>query len=360
MDQLKYLLSLHSLPGMGARRLKLLVDYFEGFEYAWQQSHRWQEVPGFVGADIEQLSEGKRNCDTELVWDQYLRADARLVTWEDENYPYLLKNIYDPPYLLFYKGRLPGPDDLLIGMVGSRKATAYGRHIAETLAKDLANRGVWVVSGMARGIDTWSHRGCLEAGGNTLAVLGSGIDVIYPRENKDLFTKISQSGAVMSEFPIGAPPLPQHFPARNRIISGLSRGIVVVEAAEKSGSLITVDFALEQGRDVFAVPGPVTGQMSRGTHRLIKQGAKLVEKAGDILEEYIPVETDVKTEFDLFSFTAEERMILEAITAGSVHFDELAVRSGLPASQLASLLTVWELKGLVKQLSGKYYILGKI
>ncbi|MEL7568617.1 MAG: DNA-processing protein DprA [Dehalobacterium sp.] len=366
--ELKYLLALYHLPGMGQRHLKILVDYYQSFEYAWQQSDFWPGIPGFTIGHGEVPGKNSSESQAERLWEKFYQSDARAVTLYDQGYPQLLKNIYDPPFVIFYRGSLPQDEDITVAMVGSRKATAYGRLMAETLSKGLAEKDVWVVSGMARGIDTWSHHGCLEAGGKTVAVLGSGIDVIYPRENRGLYEKIIASGAVVSEFPLGSPPLSQHFPARNRIISGLSRGVLVVEAAEKSGSLITVDFALEQGRDVFAVPGPVTSPLSRGTHKLIRQGAKLVEKAEDILEEYIIEEYNVgynegyigKNSFDLFSFTQEERNILEMLVTGSVHFDDLVLQSGLNAAEMAALLTQWEIKGLVKQIPGKYYIIGSV
>lgn len=370
--ELKYLLALCNLPGLGQRHLKILVDYYQSFEYALQQSDFWSKIPGFTCGH----GEGPKKIGLEAQADQLLenlyQSDAKIITLDDPNYPMLLKNIYDPPFVIFYRGTLPQEQDITIAMVGSRKATAYGRLIAETLAQDLGEKDAWVVSGMARGIDTASHRGCLKAGGKTIAVLGSGIDVIYPRENRSLYEEIILSGAVLSELPLGTPPLPQHFPARNRLISGLSKGVVVVEAAEKSGSLITVDFALEQGRDVFAIPGPVNSLLSRGTHKLIREGAKLVEKADDILEEYIEGYNEaasdgskedlgggsrkVKNQFDLFSFTQEEREILELMSTGNVHFDDIVKQAGLNAAELASLLTQWEIKGLIKQLPGKYYI----
>jgi len=366
--ELKYLLALYNLPGMGQRHLKILVDYYQSFEYAWQQSDFWSGIPGFTFGHGEAPEKNSSENQAEQLLEKFFQSDARVITLHDQDYPLLLRNIYDPPFVIFYRGSLPQDEDITVAMVGSRKATAYGRLMAESLSKGLAEKDVWVVSGMARGIDTWSHHGCLKAGGRTVAVLGSGIDVIYPRENRGLYEEIIASGAVVSEFPLGTPPLPQHFPARNRIISGLSLGVLVVEAAEKSGSLITVDFALEQGRDVFAIPGPVTSPLSRGTHKLIRQGAKLIEKAEDILEEYIEGYTEgnrespgkKKNSFDLFTFTQEERDILELLLTSTVHFDDLVVQSGLNAPELAALLTQWEIKGLVKQIPGKYYIIGSI
>ncbi|HHT63914.1 MAG: DNA-processing protein DprA [Bacillota bacterium] len=364
INELKYLVAIYSLPAMSQRRLKILFDYFQSFEYAWHQSDFWSHIPEFVSGHGELPEKNLTEDQVELLFEKFLKSEAKVTTFYDEEYPSLLKNIYDPPFVLFYRGRMPKAENICIGMVGSRKATAYGRLMAETLARDLAGKGIWVVSGMARGIDTYSHQGCLKAGGMTVAVLGSGIDVVYPRENKSLYEQIIASGLVISEFPLGTPPLPQHFPARNRIISGMSRGVIVVEAAEKSGSLITVDFALEQGRDVFALPGPVTSPLSRGTHKLIRQGAKLVENANDILEEYIQEYSgEIKTGnkgFDLFAFSQKERDILELLLSGSMHFDDLATQSGIGAAELASLLTQLEIKGLVKQTPGKYYIIGSI
>ncbi|ATW24549.1 DNA-processing protein DprA [Candidatus Formimonas warabiya] len=360
--ELKYLLALYSLPGMGQRHLKLLIDYFQSSEYAWQQSDLWERVPGWTGHDRRAFTgEGLGKGDVERVYENFLKSGAQALTLQDDAYPLLLRNIYDPPYVLFYRGTLPGEGDLCVALVGSRKATAYGRFMAETMAQGLGEKNVWVVSGMARGIDTWGHQGCLKAGGKTLAVLGSGVDVVYPRENRGLYEQIIASGAVLSELPLGTPPLAQHFPARNRIISGLSRGVIVVEAAEKSGSLITVDFALEQGRDVFAVPGPVTSALSKGTHHLIRQGAKLVEKAADVLEEYMDDAAPASArELNLFSFSQTERSILELLQCGTVHFDVLAEQSGLSASELAALLTLWEIKGLIRQIPGKYYSIGSV
>ncbi|MCR6544688.1 DNA-processing protein DprA [Dehalobacterium formicoaceticum] len=365
--ELKYLLALYSLPGMSQRQLKILVDYFQSFEYAWQQSDRWLDISGFCfGHGVPP----KKNCpesQADRVLDQFFQADARIITLEDQDYPKNLKNIYDPPSFLFYRGKLPKEEEQCIAMVGSRKATAYGRLMAETIARDLAKESVWVVSGLARGIDTWSHKGCLKADGKTMAVLGCGIDVVYPRENRELYQEIAEKGVILSEFPLGAPPLQHHFPMRNRIISGVSKGVLVVEAAEKSGSLITVDYALEQGRDVFALPGPVTSPLSRGTHKLILQGAKLVEKAQDILEEYLEgygadygQKEQQPEKTNLFTFSQQERELLELLTGGSVHFDQLAEQSGLGAPELAALLTQWEIKGLIKQTPGKYYMINVI
>jgi DNA processing protein len=356
----KYLIALHSIPGMGHRSIELLFQYFSGYRCAWEKVNCWASVPNFAQGRIEQLIDGWKHTDIEQVFAAFQKTGAHVLTINDAGYPQWLKNIFDPPYIIYYRGELPADDDICIAMVGSRKASAYGRHVADKIARGLAQKGAWVVSGLARGIDTYSHLGSLGGGGKTIAVLGSGIDVIYPRENNSLYHQICDSGTVITELPIGSPPLARHFPARNRIISGLCRGVAVVEAAEKSGSLITVDYALEQGRDVFAVPGPVTSLLSRGTHKLIKQGAKLIETADDILEEYLSVDCVNNNQIDLFSFSQKEREILELMMTGQMHFDILVQNSGFSPSQMAALLTMWEIKGLIKQLPGKYYIMGRV
>jgi DNA processing protein len=257
------------------------------------------------------------------------------------------------------RGELKSGDKFAVSIVGSRKTTPYGRWFTERVSQDLARYGVTIVSGMARGIDSFAHGGAISGGGRTIAVLGCGVDVIYPSENRNLFAKIIDHGAILSEFPMGSPPEAGHFPRRNRIISGLSIGVVVVQANEKSGSLITANYALEQGREVFAVPGNVGTESSRGTHRLIKEGAKLVESSEDILEEIIPQwkregEATQKVEAapkpDL---THEEKSVFELLGETPLHIDAIIRESRLDAGKVSSLLLDLELKGLVSQWAGK-------
>jgi DNA processing protein len=244
--------------------------------------------------------------------------------------------------------------------VGSRKTTPYGRWFTEKVSQELARQGMTIVSGMARGIDSWAHLGAISGGGRTIAVLGCGVDVIYPSENRDLFTKIIDHGAILSEFPMGSPPEGGHFPRRNRVISGLSIGVVVVQASEKSGSLITAGFALEQGREVFAVPGNVGTEGSRGTHRLIKEGAKLVESSEDILEELLPQwrkgrEITPTVEIPKPDLTEEERVLYELLGESPLHIDTIIRESRLDPGKVSSLLLNLELKELISQLSGKFF-----
>ena len=271
-----------------------------------------------------------------------------------------MKDIYDPPALLYARGEVKKEDELAVAIVGSRKTSAYGREITERIGMDLARHGVTVVSGMARGIDSVAHNGALQGGGRTIAVLGCGVDVIYPSENRNLFHQIIKRGAVLSEFPMGSPPEAGHFPRRNRIISGLCMGVVIVQASAESGSLITAGYALEQGREVFAVPGNVGAEGSRGTNQLIKEGAKLVESSEDILEEILPQwrregETVRKAEMAAPSLTEAEKIVCGLLSETPLHIDTIIRESQLDPGSVSSLLLNLELKGLISQWPGKCF-----
>jgi DNA processing protein len=285
----------------------------------------------------------------------------------DACYPARLGAIVDPPRRLYCDGSLDPLDSQSIAIVGSRQATAYGLTVARSLAQELSALGMTIVSGLARGIDGAAHEGALRAGGRTIAVLGCGIDVLYPQEHDRLRGQIVESGAVLSELPLGTPPLPSHFPRRNRIISGLSLGVVIVEAAEDSGSLITARLALEQGREVFAVPGPITSRMSKGAHYLLKQGAKLTETVDDIIEELLPqlegrmevAGTRTRRSFrpEPPDLTPEERTVYSLVSGAPVTIDELTERATLQSSAVARALLALELKDVVRQLPGQRYCL---
>lgn len=286
------------------------------------------------------------------------RVGARLVAWSDPDYPTLLREIPAPPLVLAVRGTLL-PDELSVAVVGSRRGTEYGRHLAEELGRGLAQADITVVSGLAAGVDAAAHRGALAAGGRTVAVLGTGIDVVYPRWHVELAEAIVAQGALVSEFPCGTPPLRHHFPRRNRIISGLSRGTVVVEAAEDSGSLITARHAVEQNRDVFAVPGPARGATHRGAHRLIREGAKLVTCVEDIVEEVAPERIDrparARAAAATAALTAEEQCVLAAIGQDGGQVDEVIRRAAVPPATALETLLALELRGLVDQLPGKRF-----
>jgi len=335
-------------------------------------------------ADLEQAAglhhKTARNIKDFRDWDRARGEVARaeregvsILTCQDPGYPERLRRIYDPPPLLYIKGSLEAAD-IPVAVVGSRNASPYGRYVTERLCRELAQRGVTIVSGLARGIDTCAHRGALSARGRTIAVMGCGIDVIYPPENRKLHGEVASSGAVVTEYPFGTEPDRPHFPARNRIISGLSLGVLIVEAGEKSGSLITAQCALEQNREVFAVPGGIDLPGSRGTNRLLRQGAKLVEGVEDILEEILPqlerppaptpgetkapagrrVGTE-KHETGREPLTEDESRLLGCISDMPQDADTLINRTGLAAAEALALLLSLELKGYILQLPGKRF-----
>jgi DNA processing protein len=286
---------------------------------------------------------------------------ARIITYVEPSYPKALKEIHDPPMLLYLKGNDIPANTTFIAMVGSRNATHYGLKAAEKIGQGLARRGLGVVSGMARGIDSASHWGCLGGFGFTIAVLGTGIDIIYPTFNKKLYHLIVEKGAVISEFPMGTPPAPTNFPIRNRIISGLSRGVIVVEATKNSGSLITASQSLDQGREVFAVPGSIDSFKSAGCHFLIKQGARLVENSDDVLEElglnysFLP-KTDTFKKGDLLPMDESEKAIFDIIGDYPMHIDQISRQGNLEPKEVSSILTRMELKGVIRQLPGKMFV----
>lgn len=298
--------------------------------------------------------------------------NIRKITINDAEYPKNLKNIHRPPKVLYVNGSMKPQDDVAVAIVGSRRATPYGLETGERLGFELAARGVTVVSGMARGIDSAAHRGALRARGRTIAVMGSGHGVIYPPENVELYHEIARSGAVITEFEQKMEPFPNNFPARNRIISGLSLGLVVVEAAKNSGALITADFAAEQGREVFAIPGKVSSHTSSGTNDLIKDGARLVASVDDILEELKIVELEpvegkakdiydakvaLKTKAYIYnSLTESERKVYKALSDEPLHIDDILKESGLDQANASKAVLSLQLKKLIKEMPGKYFV----
>ena len=283
------------------------------------------------------------------------RIGGRLVTWDDASYPELLRQIHDPPLFVYVLGELAAADTQAVAVVGSRDASPYGRHMTAVLCEGLAGAGITVVSGLARGIDAAAHEAALRAGGRTVAVLGSGIDVVYPSEHHRLHMRIAKTGAVVSEYPLGTQPDAENFPARNRIISGLSLGTVVVEATERSGSLITAQCAVEQGREVFAVPGPV-GARTRGTHQLLRQGAALAEAADDVLREIAPHLRARPAPADRAPNLSDlETAIVAQLDAVPRSVDEVIARTGLAAGTVLEALLVLELRGVVRQSPGQCF-----
>lgn len=364
-DSIKYWVWLSSIPGIGARKCSQLLEHFEEPERIWRaESDELKKLTFLDRINVNNILDKKYKNGVTKHLENLYKYDVKAVTIKDGSYPYYLKNTYDPPAVLYVRGKLK-KDEKTVAVVGSRKATAYGLSIAEKLAYDLSKCGLAVISGMARGIDSYAHKGALKAGGRTIAVLGCGPDVIYPSENGTLMKDIIVSGAVVSEYLPGFPPVPGNFPARNRIISGISLGVVVVEANEDSGSLITADFAVEQGREVFAIPGNVSSRNSVGTNRLIKEGARVVTGIEDILEElnikentYISdgfIKNNVKGTVSLKGLDRDERKIIEYLKAAPLQIDNLAKESGLSVSMLSAVLVFLEMKGLIEQMPGKIF-----
>lgn len=360
-DQLAYLLAFNCIAKLKSFGVSRILDYYGGdAASAWRTCDRWAQIALLPPGQEAEIRAMHSRISPDRLLTEYLASGANITVLGEDDYPPALAEIYDPPLLLFYHGRLPQPDELCLALIGSRHASPYGRQVAEIFARDLAAQGAVIVSGMARGIDSICHQGALDAEGRTLAVLGSGLDVIYPRENERLYAQICAQGAVVSEFPLGMAALSINFPRRNRIISGFSRGVVVIEAGEKSGTLRTVDYALEQGRDVFAVPGPVTSALSRGTNRLLKQGAKIALSAADIWGEYSdqPLRrvSAAGPGGESGGLSRGERLLLELLQTPQ-QFDFLASRQelGLSTAELSARLSMLEIRGLIRQLPGKYY-----
>ncbi len=353
-----YYIALSKVPGIGPARMRRLLDYFGTVERAWRATLGDLLACGLDGRAALAMVEARRTTDLDAELEQLEKIGARAITWEDEDYPERLSELEGMPLVLYVLGEIAPQDAWSVGVVGTRRATAYGREATARLSAELAEAGITVVSGLARGIDTVAHRAALDAGGRTMAVLGSGLDVIYPQENRGMVRQIIEEGrgAVLTEYPLGTQPDAVNFPARNRIISGLSLGVLVIEAAEKSGALITVEFALEQNRDVFALPGPITSRMSDGPNNLIKKGARCVTSAADILEELdMNMVAEHVEAVRALPGDPTERMLLQHLQSDIQHIDELTNKCGLPASTVSAVLTMMELKGMVRCVGGMQY-----
>jgi DNA processing protein len=362
--RLSYIL-FNMIDGLGPVKVRALTEHFGSPEDVLDASEQdLQQVQGIGRELASRITTQREEKDPA---EELSRAEAmglHIVTAIDAHYPQSLLNIYDPPLALYVKGTLEAGDRHAVAVVGSRKVSHYGQTACDRLSYQLAKAGCTVVSGLARGIDTTAHKAALKAGGRTLAVIGSAHDKLYPPENEELAEKIAKSGAVLSEYPLGREADRATFPYRNRIVSGLSLGVLVVEAPVKSGSLITADAAMEQGRLVFAIPGRIDQSGARGCHRLIKQGAKLVEEVDDILDEFeyfsssLPLEE--QAEFVLpFDVTKEESLIIQALEEGELDVDTLSRRAGLAVTQVSSMLLGLEMKKAIRMLPGRLVALNR-
>jgi DNA processing protein len=356
-DKTAYWIGFSKVLGIGPARLRKLLDYYGQIDMAWQANPGELAAIGLDKRAIANLVKTRQTLDLAAEYRAVEARSVKLLTWDDDDYPKHLRHIPDSPFLLYYRGELEAQDQWALAVVGTRSASVYGKEVTRKLAGDLAASGVTIVSGLALGIDAQAHQSALEVGGRTIAVLGSGVDVIYPQRHARLAEEIVEHGALISEFPLGSSPESGNFPRRNRIISGLSLGVLMVEGAEHSGARITIDYALEQGREIFAIPGNIFSRGSSGPNKFIQQGAKLVTCVGDILEELnlkMAIEqTEAKA---IIPDTPAEAAILGVLSAEPTHVDELGQRTGLGSAELSSTLTMMELKGQVRQVGGMNYI----
>lgn len=357
MSDTKFRVAFTLVKGIGAVRLQALLDTFGDAESAWKASAFELVSAGLSAKLAERVVETRNSFDLDQYMEKLQAQEIEILTWDDSSYPAHLKQVDQPPPVLYLKGQITPEDAWAVAIVGTRAVTSYGRQVTEEVATTLAHNGITIVSGLARGVDAIAHSAALKAGGRTLAVLGSGVDRIYPPEHRGLAEKIAIQGAVMSDYAPGTPPESANFPPRNRIISGLSLAVVVIEAAETSGSLITASFAAEQGRDVFAVPGNIFAPQSKGTNRLIANGAKPMLAVKDILDALDLTRNLERREIrKALPSDPTEASLFQIIGAEPLHVDEIRTQAGLPIDQVSATLAMMELKGMVRQVGGMQYV----
>jgi DNA processing protein len=359
-DELKYRVGFTLVPGIGRVRIGQLESHFGSVKNAWEASAADLRQSGLDSGSVKSILATRPGVDLDAEMEKMARYGVTAFASDDPEYPSRLKEIYDFPPVLYVRGEITSQDEWCVAIVGTRRATVYGRQVTEEIVTDLARGKITIVSGLARGIDTIAHHAALEAGGRTLAVVASGLDIVYPSENANLARRIVEAGALVSEYPLGTKPRADNFPRRNRIMSGLCLGTLVVEAGETSGALITARMALEQNREVFAVPGSILSPASTGTNRLIQEGAKLVLDYTDILRELnlMAVERQIEMK-ELLPATETESLLLKQIKHEPTHIDEICRLSGLTAAAVSSTLAMMELKGMVKQVGSMNYSLAR-
>jgi len=357
---LKYWVGFSLISGIGPVKFNQLENYFGSLENAWQAASADLKQAGLDKGAIQAINNWRPKISLEAEMEKLERYGVKVLTWRDPDYPARLEEIYDYPPVLYIRGSLVPEDEWCLAVVGTRKATVYGRQVAEEIVTDLARSKITIVSGLARGIDSIAHRAALEAGGRSIAIFACGLDIVYPSENANLARQIMQQGVLISEYPLGVSPRADNFPRRNRIMSGLSLGVLIVEADETSGAMITAHMALEQNREVFAIPGSILSPASRGTNRLIQEGAKLVSSYTDILEELNLTAVAHQIEMkEIIPSSDTEALLLKQLSAEPTHIDEVCRSSGLPVSTVSSTLTLMELKGMVKQVGNMNYVLAR-
>lgn len=356
-DSRRYWVGFNLVRGIGAVRMRALLDYFGDAQTAWDAPADALQTAGLSQKILETLLKVRSGGSLERVWERLQVQGITILTWEDENYPRRLREIAQPPPVLYTRGSVLAEDEWAIAVVGTRRITSYGRQVAEDVAGKLARSGVTIVSGLARGVDAVGHQAAIHAGGRTLAVLGSGIDNIYPPENRRLAEQIISQGALITDYAPGTPPDAINFPPRNRIISGLARAVIVVEAGKSSGALITAAFAAEQGREVFAVPGNIYAPQSQGSNLLIQQGARPYLDCQDVLDilnlGQVPEQRAARA---VLPADATEAQLLGLLGSEPVHVDELRAQADLPIEKVSATLALMELKGMVQQVGGMQYV----
>jgi len=357
MDDKRYWIGFTLVKGVGAVRFQRLLERFGDAESAWKAAPAELAEAGLSLKMIERLVAVREKADLARIWDQTQSKGIIVLTWLDESYPQRLKEIEQPPPVLYMRGELLPEDTWAVAIVGTRRVTPYGRQVTEEIASFLAANGVTVISGLARGVDAIAHSAALKAGGRTLAVLGSGVDRIYPPENRTMAEQMLEHGAVLSDYAPGTPPESSNFPPRNRIISGLSMAVVVIEAGETSGALITAEFAAEQGREIFAVPGNILAPQSKGTNKLIQQGALPLLSANDIMQALNLTRVGQhKAARKALPADEVEAKLLTAIGEEPRHVDEIRNKTGLPVEKVSATLVMMELKGMVRQVGNMHYV----
>ncbi len=356
MDKKLYWIGFNLVRGIGPVRLQALLDYFGSIEAAWNAHVTDFQSAGLNQKTIESILQVRNGQDLNAYYEKISSEGIQVLSWDDESYPARLKNIPHPPPVLYIRGDLQVEDHWSVAIVGTRRVTSYGRQVTEQVAAYLARQGITVISGLARGVDGTAHHTALQNGGRTIAVLGCGVDQIYPPEHRQLAEKILGNGAIISDYPPGTPPDAVNFPPRNRLISGLSAAVVVVEAGETSGALITATFAAEQGKDVFAVPGGIYSPQSKGTNRLIQQGASPLLDPADILDMMDIHHVEQYKQASLMLPADEvESTLLKIIQLEPMQIDEIKAQSGLAIEKISAGLTMLELKGMVRQVNGSAY-----
>ncbi len=353
----QYWIGFNLVKGIGPSRLKKLLNHFGDVKTAWMASQDELRAAGLGNKITNNLIQARASMDLEGLQRRYETQDIHVLTWNDEAYPAKLHEIEYPPPVLYIRGQLKDVDQWAVAVVGTRRVTKYGRQVTAELVTHLVQSGVTVVSGMARGVDAVAHQTALNAGGRTIAVLGCGVDRIYPPEHRRMAEAIIQQGALISDYAPGTPPEGQNFPPRNRIISGLSLAVVIVEAGKSSGALITANFAVEHGRDVFAVPGHITAPQSKGPNWLIQQGARPLLAPQDILEfldlTRIAEHREARATLPV---NEAEAQLLQTLGREPIHIDEISVQTKTPVAEVSATLTMMELKGMVRQVGGMHYV----